>query len=79
MDCDGVSAGVQTGTPEEIREFVRKKKQAGDCGVEPMAALIPANSLGAESMGLADQIGSMPLAWRRNTAGAGIPVFADQP
>jgi hypothetical protein len=45
VDCDGVSAGVQTGTPEEIREFVRKKKQAGDCGVEPMAALISANSL----------------------------------
>jgi imidazolonepropionase-like amidohydrolase len=30
-----------------------------DCGVDPMAALVSANSLAAEAMGMADQIGSI--------------------
>jgi imidazolonepropionase-like amidohydrolase len=30
-----------------------------DCGVDPMAALVSANSFGAEALGLADQIGSI--------------------
>jgi imidazolonepropionase-like amidohydrolase len=30
-----------------------------DCGVDPMAAMISANSLGAEALGMADQIGSI--------------------
>lgn len=30
-----------------------------DCGVDPMSAMVSANSLGAEAMGLADQIGSI--------------------
>ena len=30
-----------------------------DCGIEPVAALVSANSLGAEAMGMADQIGSV--------------------
>jgi imidazolonepropionase-like amidohydrolase len=32
-----------------------------DCGVDPMAAMVSANSLGAEALGLADQIGSIAL------------------
>ena len=30
-----------------------------NCGVQPMAAMVSANSLGAEAMGMADQIGSI--------------------
>jgi imidazolonepropionase-like amidohydrolase len=30
-----------------------------DCGVDPLAAMISANSLGAEALGMADQIGSI--------------------
>jgi imidazolonepropionase-like amidohydrolase len=30
-----------------------------DCGVDPMTAMVSANSLGAEALGLADQIGSI--------------------
>ena len=30
-----------------------------DCGVDPMAAMVSANSLGAEALGMADQIGSI--------------------
>jgi imidazolonepropionase-like amidohydrolase len=30
-----------------------------DCGLDPMAALVSANSLGAEALGMADQIGSI--------------------
>ena len=30
-----------------------------DGGMDPMAAMVSANSLGAEAMGLADQIGSI--------------------
>lgn len=37
-------------------EFVDRVK---DCGVSPMAAMISANSLGAQAMGLGDQIGSI--------------------
>lgn len=46
-------AGAHGRNAEELIDRVR------DCGVEPMAALISANSLGAEAMGLADQIGSI--------------------
>jgi imidazolonepropionase-like amidohydrolase len=37
-------------------EFIDRVK---DCGVEPMAALVSANSLGAEAMGMGDRIGSI--------------------
>jgi imidazolonepropionase-like amidohydrolase len=30
-----------------------------DCGVDPMAAMVSANSLGAEALGMADEIGSI--------------------
>src|SRR5207244_12830131 len=30
-----------------------------DCGVDPMAAMISANSLGAEALGMSDKIGSI--------------------
>ncbi len=30
-----------------------------DCGVEPLAALVSANSLGAEALGMSDRIGSV--------------------
>ncbi len=30
-----------------------------DCGVDPMAAMVSANSLGAEALGMADEIGSL--------------------
>jgi imidazolonepropionase-like amidohydrolase len=30
-----------------------------DCGLDPMAAMVSANSLGAEALGMADQIGSI--------------------
>jgi imidazolonepropionase-like amidohydrolase len=30
-----------------------------DCGIDPMAALVSANSLGAQALGMADQIGSI--------------------
>ena len=30
-----------------------------DCGVDPMAAMVSANSRGAEALGLGDQIGSI--------------------
>lgn len=33
--------------------------RVGDCGVDPMAAMVSANSLGAEAMGMADQIGAI--------------------
>jgi imidazolonepropionase-like amidohydrolase len=39
--------------PEEFIHRVR------DCGVDPMTALVSANSLAAESLGMADQIGSI--------------------
>ena len=37
-------------------EFVERVKE---CGVEPMSALVSANSLGAEAMGLGDRIGTV--------------------
>ena len=37
-------------------EFINRVR---DCGVEPMAAMVSANSLGAEALGMADQIGSI--------------------
>ncbi len=46
-------AGAHGRNAEELIDRVR------DCGVEPMAALVSANSLGAEALGMADQIGSM--------------------
>jgi imidazolonepropionase-like amidohydrolase len=46
-------AGSHGRNAEEFIDRVR------DCGVEPMAAMVSANSLGAEALGLADQIGSI--------------------
>ncbi len=37
-------------------EFVMRVRE---CGVDPMAALVSANSLGAEALGMSDQIGSI--------------------
>jgi imidazolonepropionase-like amidohydrolase len=37
-------------------EFILRVRE---CGVEPMAALVSANSLGAEALGLGDQIGAL--------------------
>src|SRR5712692_3637509 len=48
-------AGSHGRNAEEFIDRVR------DCGVDPMAAMISANSLGAEAMGMADQIGSITL------------------
>jgi imidazolonepropionase-like amidohydrolase len=46
-------AGAHGRNAEEFIDRVR------DGGVEPMAAMVSANSLGAEALGLADQIGSI--------------------
>ncbi len=46
-------AGAHGRNAEEFIDRVR------DAGVDPMTALVSANSLGAEAMGLADQIGSI--------------------
>jgi imidazolonepropionase-like amidohydrolase len=46
-------AGSHGRNAEEFIDRVR------DVGVDPMSAMISANSLGAEAMGMADQIGSM--------------------
>lgn len=46
-------AGLHGRNAEEFIHRVR------DCGVDPMAAMVSAHSLGAESLGLADQIGSL--------------------
>jgi imidazolonepropionase-like amidohydrolase len=37
-------------------EFILRVR---DCGVDPMAAMVSANSLGAEALGMADRIGSI--------------------
>jgi imidazolonepropionase-like amidohydrolase len=37
-------------------EFIYRVR---DCGVDPMAAMVSANSLGAEALGMADQIGTI--------------------
>lgn len=46
-------AGAHGRNAEEFIDRVR------DCGVDPMAAMVSANSLGAQAMGLGDQIGSL--------------------
>ena len=46
-------AGSHGRNAEEFIDRVR------DCGVDPMAAMLSANSLGAEALGMADQIGSI--------------------
>jgi imidazolonepropionase-like amidohydrolase len=46
-------AGAHGRNAEEFIDRVR------DCGVEPMAAMVSANSLGAEALGMADQIGTI--------------------
>jgi len=46
-------AGAHGRNAEELIDRVR------DCGVDPMTALVSANSLGAEAMGLAGEIGSI--------------------
>ena len=46
-------AGAHGRNAEEFVDRVR------DCGVDPMAALVSANSVGAEALGMADQIGSI--------------------
>jgi imidazolonepropionase-like amidohydrolase len=46
-------AGSHGRNAEEFIDRVR------DCGVDPMAAMVSANSLGAEAVGMADQIGSI--------------------
>ncbi len=46
-------AGMHGRNAEEFINRVR------DCGVDPLAALVSANSLGAEALGMADQIGSI--------------------
>jgi imidazolonepropionase-like amidohydrolase len=46
-------AGVHGRNAEEFIDRVR------DCGVAPMAAMVSANSLGAEALGMADRIGSI--------------------
>ena len=43
--------GAHGRNAEELIDRVR------DCGVDPMAAMVSANSLGAEALGLGDQIG----------------------
>ena len=46
-------AGAHGRNAEEFIDRVR------DCGVDPMAALVSANSLGAEALGMGDEIGSI--------------------
>jgi imidazolonepropionase-like amidohydrolase len=46
-------AGAHGRNAEEFVDRVR------DCGVDPMTALVSANSLGARALGMADQIGSI--------------------
>ena len=46
-------AGAHGRNAEEFIDRVR------DCGVDPMAAMVSANSLGAEALGMVDQIGSI--------------------
>jgi imidazolonepropionase-like amidohydrolase len=46
-------AGAHGRNAEEFIDRVR------DCAVDPMAAMVSANSLGAEALGMADQIGSI--------------------
>ena len=48
-------AGAHGRNAEEFIDRVR------DCGVDPMSAMVSANSLGAEALGMADQIGSLAV------------------
>ncbi|HVS82176.1 MAG TPA: amidohydrolase family protein [Pyrinomonadaceae bacterium] len=48
-------AGAHGRNAEEFIDRVR------DCGVDPMTAMVSANSLGAEAMGMADEIGSITV------------------
>ena len=48
-------AGAHGRNAEEFIDRVR------DCGVDPMAAMVSANSLGAEALGMADEIGSIAV------------------
>lgn len=41
---------------QNAEDFIHRVR---DCGMEPMAAMVSANSLGAEVLGMADQIGSI--------------------
>src|SRR5262249_61517947 len=62
-------AGLHGRNAEEFINRVR------DCGVDPMAALVSANSLAAESMGMAGQIGSLaPRFHAGNIALRGDPL-----
>ena len=45
---------VAGGHGRNAKEFIDRVR---DCGVDPMAAMVSANSLGAEALGLGDQIG----------------------
>ena len=47
----GRGAGAHGRNAEEFIDRVR------DCGVDPIAALVSANSLGADALGMGDQIG----------------------
>lgn len=51
-------AGAHGRNAEEFIDRVR------DCGVSAMDAMISANSLGAEAMGMGDQIGSIAPGWQ---------------
>jgi imidazolonepropionase-like amidohydrolase len=48
-------AGSHGRNAEEFIDRVR------DCGVDPMAAMVSANSLGAQALGMADEIGSITV------------------
>src|SRR5881296_2756400 len=51
-------AGAHGRNAEEFIDRVR------DGGIDPMTAMVSANSLGAEAIGLADQIGSIAPGWQ---------------
>ena len=69
VDCDFVRQAAKTkglkmvfGTDAVAGADGRNAEEFIDrvnCGVDPMAAMVSANSLGAEAMGLGDQIGSI--------------------
>src|SRR6058998_3865264 len=55
-------AGAHGRNADEFIDRVR------DCGVDPMAAMVSANSLGAEALGMADKIGQSRPAWKRTSS-----------
>lgn len=55
FDREGKNAGAGA-TTQDAEEFVFRVR---DGGVGPMAALVSANSLGAEALGMGDRIGSV--------------------